>query len=295
MRLYTIVNPHGGKKKGLDTLKKIKSRFDIAGCKLDIIMTEYAGHAKELASSLDFSDYDGLVIIGGDGSFHEVANGMMDRDKSDRLPIGIIPAGSGNSVARDLNLLDPIDSVAAILRAKSKPFDIIESNYNGVKKYAINIIGWGLVTDIGLKAENYRWLGSSRYTILSVLEVFKNRPRHAELIIDGVAYANDFTFIIVCNTVHTGKGMKMAPKALIDDGLIDIVVVRYGASKIHLLNTLPKVFKGTHIDDRFVDYYHGKEFSLRSDNKDTLNIDGEMIGSTPISGKVIRHALSIFR
>ena len=76
---------------------------------------------------------------------------------------------------------------------------------------------------------------------------------------------------------------------------MDVVVVRYGASKIHLLNTLPKVFNGAHIGDKFVDYYQCKEFSLVSDKSDPLNIDGEMMGSTPISGRVIKHALTVFR
>ena len=295
MKFYIIVNPHGGKKKGLSILKRIEPRFKDAGHELSILETEYAGHARDLARDLDFDGYDGLIVIGGDGSVHEVANGLMERDGRAAVPLGVIPAGSGNSYARDLDLLDPLDAADAIINGQEGSLDLVEIEYDGIKKYALNIIGWGLVTDIGMRAERNRWLGPSRYTILSVLEVFKNHPRSASLVIDGEEIKNDFTFIIACNTIHTGKGMKMAPRAKIDDGLVDVVAVRYGASKIHLLNTLPKVFNGAHIGDEFVDYYQCKEFSLATDRNDSLNIDGEMMGSTPIKGRVVRSALAIFR
>tara|TARA_B100000945_G_C20411508_1_gene612829 strand:- start:854 stop:1741 length:888 start_codon:yes stop_codon:yes gene_type:complete len=295
MKLYVIVNPHGGKKKGLTILDRVKSKFDSVGCELNIIETKYAGHATDLARELDFTGYDGLVVVGGDGSVHETANGLMDRNSKSTIPLGIIPAGSGNSFARDIDLLDPLDAADAIIAANNNPFDVIEIEYENIKKYALNIIGWGLVTDIGIQAEKNRWLGPSRYTILSVVEVFKNFPRKASLLIDGTEIIDDFTFIIACNTIHTGKGMKMAPKAKIDDGLIDVVAVRYGASKIHLLNTLPKVFNGSHIGDRYIDYYQCKEFSLSTAKNEPLNIDGEMTGSAPIKGKVIKGALNIFR
>ena len=295
MKFYIIVNPHGGKKKGVSILRSIESRFQEAGCELSVLETEYAGHARDLSRELDFDGFDGLIVVGGDGSIHEVANGLMERDSRAVVPLGVIPAGSGNSFARDLGLLNPLDASDAIINGRKGYLDLVEIEYDGIKKYALNIIGWGLVTDIGMRAERNRWLGPSRYTILSVLEVFKNHPRGASLVIDGKEVKNDFTFIIACNTIHTGKGMKMAPKAKIDDGLVDVVAVRYGASKVHLLNMLPKVFNGAHIGDKFVDYYQCKEFALITDKNDSLNIDGEMIGSTPIYGRVVKGALTIFR
>jgi diacylglycerol kinase family enzyme len=158
----------------------------------------------------------------------------------------------------------------------------------------MNMIGWGLVTDIGNKAEHYRWLGTSRYTILSILEVLKNKSRSATLIIDDQKIEADFTFIIACNSIHVGKGMKMAPKAKLDDGLIDLIVVRSDITKTRLLATLPKLFDGSHVNQPEVSYFQTSSFSLIPKIDEIINIDGEIIGTTPIKVKMIPRILEIF-
>ena len=119
-----------------------------------------------------------------------------------------------------------IDAANAIINGNTTKVDIAELKINHVTKYAINIIGWGLVTDIANKAEKHRWMGTSRYTILSVLEVMTNKARPAVLVIGDKRISDDFTFIIACNTIHTGKGMRAAPNAVLNDGLLDIIIIK---------------------------------------------------------------------
>ena len=294
MKFYLTVNPHGGAKKGPKLLKKVKPVFDKADIELTIIETMFAGHAKELAEQLDFTGYDGMISIGGDGTLHEVVNGLMYRKDGINFPIGLIPGGSGNSFMHDLELVDAVDAANAIINGNTTKVDIAEVKINHVTKYAINIIGWGLVTDIANKAEKHRWMGTSRYTILSVLEVMTNKARPAVLVIGDKRISDDFTFIIACNTIHTGKGMKMAPKAKLDDGLMDIIVVKHKASRIKLLSMLPTVFEGTHINNPIVEYYTESEFSLIPKEDELLNIDGEIAGSTPIVVKMIPKRIEVF-
>tara|TARA_B100001029_G_C15031479_1_gene437265 strand:- start:469 stop:1359 length:891 start_codon:yes stop_codon:yes gene_type:complete len=294
MKFYLTVNPHGGAKKGQKILNKVKPIFENAEIDLKIIETMYAGHAKELAEQLDFTGFDGLIAIGGDGTLHEIINGLMTRKDNKDIPIGLIPGGSGNSFMHDLELIDPIKAANAIISGKTKNVDIAKININHITKYAINIIGWGLVTDIANKAEKFRWLGTSRYTILSVLEVFTYNPRSATIIIDDEKISDDFTFVIACNTIHTGKGMKMAPKAKLDDGKIDIIVVKHKASRLKLLSMLPTVFEGTHINNPLVEYYRASKFSLIPKEDDILNIDGQIAGSTPINVCVIPNKIKIY-
>ena len=177
MKFVLTVNPHGGTKKGPQLLKKVKPIFDAAGAELFIIETTFAGHAQELANQLDLTGYDGFIGIGGDGTLHEITNGMLSRHDGNKIPIGIIPGGSGNSYMHDLKLTDPIQATKAIIRRKTCFVDTARVEVNHVIKYAMNMIGWGLVTDVGIKAEHYRWLGTSRYTILSVVEVFHHKSR----------------------------------------------------------------------------------------------------------------------
>ena len=294
MKFILTVNPHGGTKLGPQLLKKVKPIFDAAGADLFIIETTFAGHAKELANQLDLSDYDGFIGIGGDGTLHEITNGILSRHDGKKIPIGIIPGGSGNSYMHDLQLTDPLKAAKAIINGNIRFLDTAKVEVNHVIKYANNMVGWGLVTDVGNKAEHFRWMGTNRYTILSVMEVFRYKSRSATLIMDDKKIEDEFTFIIACNSMHVGKGMKMAPKARLDDGLIDLIVIRAGASRTRLLQVLPKLFDGSHINEPEVEYFQTSKFSLIPETDEILNIDGEIMDSTPIKVKMIPKAFEMF-
>ncbi len=294
MKFILTVNPHGGTKKGPQILKKVKPIFEASGTDLFIIETTFAGHAKDLANQLDLTEYDGFIGIGGDGTLHEIINGMLSRPDEKKIPIGIIPGGSGNSYMHDLKLTNPLKAAKAIIQGNTKFLDTAQVEMNHVIKYANNMVGWGLVTDVGNKAEHFRWMGTNRYTILSVMEVFRHKSRSATLIMDDKKIEDEFTFIIACNSMHVGKGMKMAPKARLDDGLIDLIVVRAGASRTRLLRVLPKLFDGSHINEPEVEYYQTSKFSLIPEMDEILNIDGEIMGSTPIKVEMIPKAFAMF-
>ena len=126
MKYYLIVNPYGGGGKGLKIKEKIQPVFESAGAELEIINTTHCGHAKELAQSLDFNGFNGICPIGGDGTMHEIINGMMLREDKSKIPIGLITGGTGNSFMHDLEMLDPIDAVKAVVGGKKQSIDIID-------------------------------------------------------------------------------------------------------------------------------------------------------------------------
>ena len=137
-----------------------------------------------------------------------------------------------------------------------------------------------------------RWIGSQRYNLASILEVLSHRKRFARVSIDNNSIASDFAFIIGCNTIHTGKGMKMAPLARLDDGLIDLIIVRK-VSRFKLLKLFPKVFAGNHISDPGVDYRQVKKFSILPEKDRQLNIDGEVLGTTPVEVEVLPQEIEL--
>jgi|TARA_B110001454_G_scaffold91870_1_gene87588 YegS/Rv2252/BmrU family lipid kinase len=294
MKFIITVNPHGGKKLGPRLLNRVKPLFEAKGIELFVVETTFAGHAKELANQLNITEYDGFIGIGGDGTLHEIINGMLSRHDGRKIPIGIIPGGSGNSYMHDLQLTDPLKAAKAIINEKTRALDTAKVEVNHIIKYSNNMIGWGLVTDVGNKAEHFRWLGTNRYTILSVVEVLRHKSRPATLIMDDKKIEDEFIFIIACNSIHVGKGMKMAPKARLDDGLIDLIVIRSGVSRTRLLQVLPKLFDGSHINEPELEYYQTSQFSLIPETDEILNIDGEIMGSTPIQVNVIPKAFEMF-
>lgn len=294
MKFIITVNPHGGKKLGPRLLNRVKPLFEAKGIELFVVETTFAGHAKELANQLNITEYDGFIGIGGDGTLHEIINGMLSRHDGRKIPIGIIPGGSGNSYMHDLQLTDPLKAAKAIINGKTRALDTAKVEVNHIIKYSNNMIGWGLVTDVGNQAEHFRWLGTNRYTILSVVEVLRHKSRPAALIMDDKKIEDEFTFIIACNSIHVGKGMKMAPKARLDDGLIDLIVIRSGVSRTRLLQVLPKLFDGSHINEPELEYYQTSQFSLIPETDEILNIDGEIMGSTPIKVEMISNAFDMF-
>jgi len=294
MRLYFLINPNSGKKKSLKIFKSIQPLLNKKSIDYDFFETQYKGHAIDLIQKNNLKQYDGIIIIGGDGTFHEAVNGLMLRKDNINIPIGIIPGGSGNSFLYDLNDKNPLSVFKDILLFKKRSIDVIKIQTKDEIIYSINLVGWGLVTDIGKSAEKFRWLGTSRYTLVSLTEIIKNKERHATLLINNQKKEKKFTFIIACNTKYVGKGMFMAPDAEIDDGLLDLIVVKGNLSRTILFKTLPKLFKGTHITDPNVEYYQVSRFSLKTKSEDLLNIDGELKGTSPINVEVLHNAIEVF-
>ena len=115
----------------------------------------------------------------------------------------------------------------------------------------------------------------------SILEVLKGKRRISKLILDDEVVDDDFVFVIACNTIHTGKAMRIAPKSKFDDGKIDLIIVR-NTSKTELLKLFPKLFTGEHVKSALVEYRQVQKFSIIPDENSSLIIDGELMGVTPV-------------
>ena len=144
-KLTMVVNPHGGVKQARQILEQVRPIFEAAGVSLEVHETEYRNHAEELARELDLSGAYGLCAIGGDGTFHEVINGMMVRPESERLPIGILAAGSGNTFLDTCDLLAPLAAAEGMAQGRTRPIDLARVELSDQVRYACNIVGWGLV------------------------------------------------------------------------------------------------------------------------------------------------------
>ena len=216
---------------------------------------------------------------------------MTRKDKL-KFPIRLITGGTGNSFMHDLDCLDPIEAANKIISDKRRFIDVFSCNTDGKTFYGFNILGWGIPTDANILADKLRWMGPQRYNFASIIEGLRNKKRFARVIIDNNSIGADFAFIIGCNTIHTGKGMRMAPLARLNDGLIDLIIVRK-VSRFKLLKIFPKVFSGKHIGDPGVDYRQVKQFKIMSEDKSQLNLDGEVLGSTPVEVKILPKEVEI--
>ena len=291
--MTVIVNPRGGRRRGGDVLKMIQPALVAADIDLNVLTTTHAGHAFEYARKMDLRCCDGICIVGGDGTIHEVADGLLQRREPINVPLGIVPAGTGNTVAQHLKCDNPLQAARRIARGEVLPLDVIQVKLRERTVHCIDMVGWGAVSDININAEKWRMLGRQRYAIAALWQIVRARRRQATLILDGVAHSDDFLFIIACNPKYTGAGMQLAPRAELNDGLMDVVVVR-NASRRQMLNLFSKVFDGSHVHLECVEYHQVKSFEIRTEGQDQMNLDGEMKGFSPIAAEVLPSALSVF-
>jgi diacylglycerol kinase (ATP) len=292
-RLAIIVNPRGGAGRGVAILDQVRPLFAAAGVELEVHTTNGAGHAVEIAATLDLSNCAGLCCIGGDGTNHEVVCGLMRRARPAEVPLGIIPGGTGNSLAQHLDCLDPVVAANKILEGNIAPLDVARIFFEGGIEHSINIVGWGAAVDINRTAERLRWLGAARYSLAALWEILRARRRSLRLILDGEVTEDNFHMVLACNTRFTGKGMQLAPRAKLDDRLLDIIIVRR-ATRRQMLQLFSRVFDGSHVDLPFVEYRQVAALELSSAEREPLNIDGELKRNLPIRVEVIPAALRIF-
>ena len=294
MNFLIIINPNSGKRKSVSVFKNIlKPSLEHNSINYKTKITTHSGHAEQIIESIDLLNFNAILVLGGDGTMHEVINGLLKREDGINLPIGNIPTGSGNSLLYDLGKFDIKDTINIILKNKIRKIDILELSTLNKKIYSMNLIGWGMGNDIGLRAEKMRWLGPMRYNVASLIEILKYKGRQATIKIDGIKYNDSYALITICNTIHVGKGMKMAPNASLNDKKMDIIMIKDNFSKFELLKLFPQLFSGNHIKNKKVTYIQAETFSMKSMKNDILNIDGEIKGETPINIKVIPECIKL--
>ena len=287
------MNPHSGARLGQKTLNEVLPLFEKANRQLDIRPTHHTGDGVEIARTANLEGVTGVAVIGGDGTLHEVVNGLCQRSDQLRPPLGLIPCGTGNTVAAQFGIVDAQDAVQRILHGRTSPLDLMHVVTAEKCAYCCNIVGWGAVTDINRTAEKLRWLGLQRYTVAALLHIAMPHPRRLQLTIDDRQSEGEYLFAVACNTQTTGKGMRLAPNAKIDDGLVDLVLVRK-TSRWRLLRMMQKIYRGAHLNESCVEYHQVRHIKLVPESPDGLNLDGELTGFAPFELMVSPHCLSVF-
>ena len=287
------MNPRGGTRQGLAVLEQVKPVFDRAGAELDVHVSEYPGHATRIAQALDLAGYDGLCVIGGDGTVHEAVAGLMQRGEPVLPPLGLIPAGTGNTLHQEVQCANPLEAARRILAGRTCALDAARLTMRDRVVWCVDIIGWGAISDINRTAEKLRCLGSPRYALAALWWILRPKRRRARLVLDGQAFDDEFLFVIGCNVKSTGSGMILAPRAEIGDGKIDVVVLR-NTSRAQMLKVFRKVFDGSHVSLPCIGYHQVRSFSIEYEGPEPLDLDGELKGSAPLSVEMVPGALRVF-
>lgn len=287
-----IVNPQGGSGQGARALEQVRARLAQEGVELVVHTTARPGHATEIVAAEPFAGVDAILSLGGDGTLHEVVNGLMKRPQPDAIPLGILPGGTGNAVLEHVGITQIGPAIETVLKGAARGVDLMRVTSGTHIEYAINIVGWGAVVDINRTAESYRWMGNSRYTVAALWHVLKARRRQAKVSFDGQSEEGEYYFVMACNTKITGKGMRIAPAAGWDDGLLDVVTIRQ-ASRWQMLQLFVRIFRGTHVEMDCVDVRQVRSLVIESEKADQLNVDGELKSASPCRVDVVPKAIRV--
>ena len=294
MKILCIYNPKAGGGSAQKQLPKIKELFTKHHINAEIILTKYPHNATEIIENLDLSKYDALVAAGGDGSFFDVVNGYMKYGKNVDIPLGIIPVGTGNSLSRDItNNLDRIENfIKIIAQNHTKQFDLGKVTNKNKTFYFANMMGFGFTTDVTLTASKLKIFGSFAYTLGVLFNTIKLKTYPLKMTINNQVHELDNTFITVSNSKYTGGNYLIAPKAIVDDGKIDVIIVNK-ISRIELLKTFPKIFDGSYIRSPHVDYIQTNKVKFEAVHEKIVSPDGEICGELPIEIETIPKAIKI--
>ncbi|NQV16503.1 diacylglycerol kinase family lipid kinase [bacterium] len=294
MKKLIIYNPWAGHGFAGKILPQIKAYLEEIEMPCDILVTEHRGHGIDLAKDADFSQYSGVLAAGGDGTLFEVINGYYRNASATRLPIGVIPIGTGNAFVRDMDLHhhDWKPALDIIKTGKTRKVDVGHFNTEGQTWYYLNILGLGLVADIGATALKMKALGNVSYTLGSLYHILKLKPFNIKIEIDDLTLERENIFVEISNTRYTANFL-MAPDAKTDDGLLDVTLLG-PKSRIGLIRSFPKIITGDHIHMEEVETFQACHIRVETDIPKILTPDGELMGSTPIDIDCLKQAIDVF-
>jgi diacylglycerol kinase (ATP) len=295
LKLLLIYNPFAGGKRAAKILPEIKSYFNEKNIDVDVLLSEYSWHGIELVKNADLSQYDGVVAAGGDGTMFEIINGYYQNPAKAKPPIGLLPIGTGNAFAKELNLksFEWKKAIDIIAQNKPKKIDVARLTTEGKTYHFINILGVGFVADVGTTVDYLKNLGELSYLLGVLYQIVFLKSNKMRLEINGEKLERDAIFVEIANTRYTGATFIMAPDAIIDDGYLDVVLANK-VSRRRIIKLLPTIFKGEHVLDEKVEVFKVKKIRIETDVPKSLIPDGELFGSTPIEIECLHKDVSFF-
>lgn len=290
MKHIFVINPIAGKGKAISFENKIKDLFKNIDEPYEILITKESGEATKKVKDIVSKERCRVYSIGGDGTLNEVLNGLVGSDSS----LAIIPAGSGNDFARTLyGNLEVCGILEKLISGEEKPIDVAKVN----DRYFLNISSVGFDACVVNNARQYKKYklitGPMAYGISLIKTLFTFGHMNLEFEIDDKIIKSDMYLIAVANGKCYGGGIKIAPNAIIDDGLLDIYAIK--KPRLHrLIRFLPKVVTGkdvTGIEE--IIYTRIKKMRVKSKDDIIVNIDGEIVALNDINFEIVNKAINV--
>jgi len=265
--------------------------------------TVYPGHAIELAKQAGEQGYDMVIAMGGDGTVHEVINGLMKVPEEKRPILGVVPVGSGNDFAHGINASTiSTQALTCALDGEASTVDLgVMIDEHRHKEYFDNTLGIGFGAIVTIRSHKLPVVRGFLMYLTAVIQtiILDHNPMAMHIEMDGQPWEENVIYLVLCNGPREGGGFLIAPDAKIDDGLLHYAMIA-NVSRLMMFRIVPEVMKGTH--GRFKQVYLGacKKFTLSADRPLFIHADGEIFSGPgtdlrKVTFEVLPGALKVVR
>jgi diacylglycerol kinase (ATP) len=292
VRLRLVVNPAAGGVRR-DRVAAARAVLAAGPWPLELCQSRSAGHVRDLAAEAAASGQcAALVVAGGDGTVSAAVAGLL----GSRLPLGVLPLGTGNDFASALGLpADPAAAAALVLAGRARDVDVGWARPDaGAPRPFVCAVGMGLDEPALRHASSVPWLPPRlRYGYGGVRALIEHRPRRVRVEVDGTTWWGWAVTVVVTNTPSYGAGMRISPLARVEDGRLDVCAVAR-AGRIRLLRLFPTIYDGTHVREPEVHSLQGRAVRVEADEPIRLCVDGDVTElTTPVALEARPGALSV--
>lgn len=297
-RALFIVNPAAGSGRGRTRWEKFHKRISEAGFKPDYLLTTRAGEA-EVVARANAGKCEILAVVGGDGTNLEVANGILTSPAPD-TPMALVPVGTGNDLAETLGIHTPAEAFQALVGGKRRAMDVIQIQYTKENKpllrYALVFVAVGIAGE-SLKRTTpavKRLFGHRlAYPIGLLRALWSWRSPEMRVAAGGRIVQDRFLLVCASNAPQAGGGLKIAPGARTDDGLLDLNLIQ-AMAKVRAVRVLLRVRRGKHVPHPKIQYFTALQVTVEAKEPILVAADGEVIGETPATIEVVPAGLNVW-
>lgn len=273
-----IFNPHADRGRAWDLASSLQSIIEHHGG-VSWSATEYPTHAMHIAEQAARAGYDVVAALGGDGTVHEIVNGLMQVPAEQRPALAAVPIGSGNDFCSNVGITSDLEeSMARVFSGEEKWIDLGKvTDDAGRTDYFDNTLGIGFDASVTIHSYKItRLQGFTMYLWAVIQTILRNHSApHMHVHTDEESFEEDILMMVVCNGPREGGGFYVAPEAVMDDGWFHYALIRH-VSRAMMFRLIPEVMNGTHGRFKPVRMGRLRKLELRSEEPFTVHYDGEV-------------------
>ncbi|MBQ9730425.1 MAG: diacylglycerol kinase family lipid kinase [Clostridia bacterium] len=285
---HIIANPHAGTRKILKIVNRLEQIFENAGFEYDVHYTTRVKDAEDTTREMYMHGERDFIVVGGDGTLHEVLNGLVDPTQ---CRLGLIPAGTGNDFAATVQIPEDVEKAAEIvLRGEVKETDYL--TVGGVR--CMNVAGMGIDVDVLERCRRGKTRGKIKYLMSLVQSLFTFKGYSITIEKDGVTEDRSGLIAAVCNGRQFGSGIKVCPVADPADGKINLITADYLGSVFKIVHAFTYLMRGKVLEYPAARHCLCERVRIYSDVPRTLQLDGELYEGLEFDAKIER-GLKMYR